>query len=34
MTGDDTWSVMALVEFYKYMMVRPTRKINIIFDKF
>jgi hypothetical protein len=34
MSADDTWSVMALVEFYKYMMVRPEKMIDIVVGKF
>jgi hypothetical protein len=34
MSADDTWSVMALVEFYKYIMVRPNKMIDIMIGKF
>jgi len=33
MSADDTWSVIALVEFYKYCMVRPNRMIDVMFGK-
>lgn len=34
MTADDTFSVMALVEFYKYCMVRPNKVIDVMIGKF